>query len=240
MNNLAQTIQRTLRVKSPYILSGFAVAGVAITGYWAAKGTNQASETIKKKGLDDAPLVEKAKEVWPSYIPAVGAGAVTIGCIIFSTSVHGRRAAAAVSAYAFTETAFSEYRAKVREEIGEHREQTLRDDIVRKQIEQHPASEAVIIAGSGNVLCCELYTRRYFMSDMETLRKAQNDVNSEIMNTLYVSLSSFYDLIELPHTAHSSEIGWDSDKLLELEFSTVLSDDNRPCLAFNYNYIKPI
>jgi hypothetical protein len=89
-------------------------------------------------------------------------------------------------------------------------------------------------------MCCELYTRRYFMCDMEQLRKAQNDINAQIVNDLYVTLDEFYDKISIMPTAHSSELGWDSDRLMELEFSTVLSEDGRPCLAFDYNYIKPI
>ncbi len=98
----------------------------------------------------------------------------------------------------------------------------------------------MIIVGNGTVLCCELYTNRYFRSDMESLRKAQNDINAMIISDLYVTLDEFYNLIGLPYTSKSSDLGWNFDKLMELQFSTVLSEGGEPCLAFDYNYTKSI
>jgi hypothetical protein len=71
---------------------------------------------------------------------------------------------------------------------------------------------------------------------MESLRKAQNDINHKIVNDYYASLTDFYNLIGLAETAYSEEVGWNSDKLLELEFSAVMSSDNRPCISIAYNY----
>jgi hypothetical protein len=56
---------------------------------------------------------------------------------------------------------------------------------------------------------------------------------------MYASLSDFYHLIGLPSTSFSDEVGWTSDKLLELEISTVLSEDERPCLSIGFN-VAPI
>jgi hypothetical protein len=78
-------------------------------------------------------------------------------------------------------------------------------------------------------------TGRYFNSDMETLRKAENDVNFRLVNELYVPICDFYYLIGLPYTSNSGQIGWTSGKLMNLEFTTTMSEDSRPCLAFEYN-----
>ena len=61
----------------------------------------------------------------------------------------------------------------------------------------------------------------------------------EILNNLYVSLSEFYDRVGLPHTKFSDEIGWNSDNLLELHFSSVVTPDQRPALAFSF-HVDPI
>ena len=238
-SDLLNRTRKMLRTNSPQMLAGLGVLGVIGTGVLAAKGAFDAAETIRLSAAEDDSIKEKAKLTWTHYIPAASVGVVTIGCITGSTRLHGKRAAAAVSAYTITEQAFSEYRHKVREELGEHKEQVLRDDIARKKVEENP-SGGVVIAGDGNVMCCELYTGRYFMSSMENLRQAMNTTNQSVVNDYYVSLNEFYDNVGLPHTATSSELGWDSDRLMELEFSTVLSEDGKPCLAFNYNYIKPI
>ncbi len=75
---------------------------------------------------------------------------------------------------------------------------------------------------------------------MEILRKAQNGINAKINSEPYVVLSEFYELIGLPYTSNSGNLGWDSDRQLQLQFSTVLSETNEPCLSFDYNYTKPL
>ena len=79
---------------------------------------------------------------------------------------------------------------------------------------------------------------------MEELKKAQNDINYQIINGWYASLTDFYDLLGLPSISQSDDLGWNAEKLVELQFGTVLSDDGRPCIAIEflhmplYNYYR--
>ncbi len=165
---------------------------------------------------------------------------MTIACIVGTARVSNKRAAAAQAAFVLTERAYSEYRNKVIEEYGERKDQSLRDSIAEDRVKKNtPPSADILITGPGNVLCCELHTGRYFSSDMETLRKAQNDLNSRLLGHDTCSLDDFYWLVGLNGTSNSGDLGWTSEKLMVLDFSTVLTEDGRPCLAFEYNYIKP-
>jgi len=245
INNLIQQATHHITKNSPIILTAAGVTGVATTAYLAAKGSFKAArmiDAVKNESHDPKERIKNnIKLVWPCYVPAVLSGTVTVGAILLSHKVDTSRTAAAVSAYSITEKAFTQYKDKVVEEIGQHKEQIIVDDIAQEQVEKNPPGKNnLVIAGSGDVLCCERYTGRYFNSTMETLRKAQNDINQEIVNHLYVPLDSFYDMVKLPSTAHSSEMGWDSYEFLEFKFSTVMTEDGRPCLAFDYNYVKPI
>ena len=184
---------------------------------------------------------DKAKLVWKHYIPAGVSGIFTIGCIAGVSRTSNRRTTAAVTAYSLTEKAFTEYREKVVEQIGKGKEQKIRDEIAQDKVNEFPpCTQEVIITSVGHVLCCELLTHRYFRSDMETLRKAQNDINVKIVNSYYVPLDEFYTLIRMPFTSNSNNFGWDSDKLMGLEFTTAMSESGEPCLAFEYNYLKPL
>jgi hypothetical protein len=71
------------------------------------------------------------------------------------------------------------------------------------------------------------------------LRKAQNEVNALLVESGYVPLFEFYERIGLPYTSASGELGWEI-KLMDLRFSSCLSENGEPCLAFEYNYVKPI
>lgn len=238
-----------VRSNSPEILSASAILGVLSTSYLVGKATFEAASLIEKEQEDlnleeDRPQLDtkdKIKLVWRLYIPAGISGAATIGCIFTNNKVSGRRTAAAVAAYSLTERAFSEYREKVVEELGKGKEQKIRDQIVQDKINTSPVgTKEVLVLGTGHILCCELHTHRYFRSDMETLRKAQNDINARIVSDVYVRLSELYDILGIENTSNSDDIGWTSDRLVEFEFSTVLSEDGEPCLAFDYNYVKPL
>lgn len=173
--------------------------------------------------------------MYPAGVSAV----ITVGCIVGASKANTRQTAVVTAAYTITEKAFEEYKEKVIEKFGENKEQAVRDEIAQDRV-NNTSAQNVIVAGSGNVLCFEEYTGRYFQSDMETLRKAQNTVNAKMMGEMWATLSDFYYLIGLPQTSYSSDMGWADGRLMELKFSTVMSEDQRPCIAFEYNYIKPL
>lgn len=240
-SDLTKRLKRSTHKNSPAILTGLGVAGVVSTAFLTAKATWEAKTQIdREEDLCERRLDtrEKVEHCWKLYIPPVTTASATIFAIVASNRVATGRAVAATAAYSLTEQAFSEYREKVTDLIGDRKEQAIRDEITKDRIERNEPS--VIVAGGGSVLCLEGYTGRYFMCDMDSLRRAENEINSRICQALYVTLDDFYDLVKLDHTSNSDRLGWDSDKLLALEFSTQLAGDGRPCIVFDYNYVKPI
>ena len=151
-----------------------------------------------------------------------------------------RRTAALAAAYSLSEKAFDEYKEKVKERIGESKEQRLRDDIAQDQVNRAPLSKnEVILTGNGDVLCYDSITGRYFLSQVETLRRAMNDVNVQVINNGYASLYNFFELVDLASTPYSHEVGWNADALMDIKFSAVLAEDGRPCMSVNYN-VSPL
>lgn len=235
LKDILNVSRRTLRTNSPAILTGLGVSGSITTAFLAGRAGYKASQRLGEAPAYLTPK-EKIQITWDLYIPPVVSGGVTIGCILFASRAHSRRAAAAYSLLAVSERTLEEYREKVTEVLGVNKEQAIRDDIAQDRTNKNPPT--VIIGGDSDVICHELFTGRYFKSDMESLRKAQNDINAKINQNLYVTMDEFYYILGIPGTSNSHGLGWDSDKLLELEYSTVLGPDSKPCLAFDYNYIK--
>jgi Family of unknown function (DUF6353) len=248
VTQIAKKLERILRDNSPAILTALGVSGVVTTTYLTAKASFKAAEIIRheetfytKDLVSEVGRKEVLKKIWKCYIPPVISGVASIGCIIAATKVEYRRTAAAQAALSISERAFSEYKEKIIEQFGKNKEQTVRDDIAKDRIRNNPPpSKEILFTGPGVVLCSELYTGRYFTSDMETLRKAQNDINEQLNHHDWASLDDFYYMVKLQRTSMSSSYGWTSDKLMELQFSTVLTEDGRPCLSFEYNYVKPL
>lgn len=235
LKEIVQGSKLALRTNAPTILIGMGVSGTLTTAYLSAKAGYRSAQRLSEK---PAYLTsrEKVELTWDLFVPPFISGGATIGCVILGARAHSKRAAAAYSLLAVTERAFEEYREKVVETIGQNKEQAVRDEIAQDRVNANPPS--VILGSDNGVICFEHFTGRYFKSDMEALRKAQNDINAKIISNLYVTMDEFYYILGIPGTTNSNRLGWDSHRLLELEFSSVLGPEGKPCLSFEYNYVK--
>lgn len=246
MTNLsivAKNAGKFLSDNSPSILTAVSVVGVVSTSVMAVKATPQAVIDIQHAESEFArPITpkEKVKLAWKYYIPALSLGTVTIGCILGANSVHSTRNAALVSVYSLTDKAFTEYQAKVRETLGEASDQKVRDHVAKDRMEKNPVVESsVVMTGNGTALCYDPMSGRYFETDIEKLRKSVNDLNYQINNDMYASLNDFYDLIGLGPTKLGDELGWTSERLLDVSYSAVLSEGGKPCISIDYR-VSPV
>jgi hypothetical protein len=245
LHNVMAKAQKLVADNSPLILTAMAVTGTVTTAYLTGKATVKAMRVIdwekskhfqEEKSHELLPK-EKVALTWRLYIPAAGTGVMTIACIVTANRIGTRRAAAMAAAYSVSEKAWNEYKDKVVEKLGANKEQAVRDEIAQDRVNQNPVStREVIITGAGDVRCYDSITGRYFDSNVEALKKAENAINYQILHNMYASLYEFFDLIGLPPTPWSTEVGWNADCLLELNFSTVMSEDGKPCISLNYQY----
>lgn len=248
VKGVIKLVSKALKDNTVWLVPVGTGAGVLSTAYLTARATVKAvrivdtiegNEQIEQERID--LIKDRVGLCWKYYVPPAVTGALTVGLVTAGSKSLNKKALAAASVASSLETVFTEYKKQVVNQIGENKERDIRDKVAKKQLEEKPISKSnVILIDGKEVVCFERYTGRYFKSDIDTLKRAQNDINAMILSELYVTLSEFYELIGLDATSTSGEVGWDSDKLLELEFSTMLSDDGSPCLTFGYNYVKTI
>lgn len=241
---IAKSIRASLIEHSPEILTGIGIAGMVTTTILAVKATPRAIELIKadsKKNHDDDPHAytksEAIKSCWKCYIPAAVTGASSIACIIGGCSVNTRRNAALATAYTLSETALKEYKGKVIETFGEKKEQVVLDSIAKDRIDKNPVSQnKVFVTGKGKTRCYDWVSGRYFESDADKIKKAEIELNRQILADMYVSLNEFYDLLGLDPIGIGDDLGWNVDcGTIELYFSAQLDDEETPCLVLHYN-----
>lgn len=232
-----KSLERTIANNSSTILTGVGVAGVFATGFLSVKATFKAAQLIQEEEVELADLRTKANLVWKEYIPTTIVATTTVAAIIFANRVSNRRAAALALAYTVTEKAYDEYRDKVLSKFGSQKEEFVRSEIARERVNR--TSTEVIMTGGGDVLCFDSFTGRIFHSDMETLRRAENDINAMIISDFYASLSDFYSIIGLPSTSYSDEVGWNTDKMLKLRYSASLTNENVPCINVDFG-VTPV
>jgi hypothetical protein len=224
------------------ILTGMGVTGVVTTVIFTTRATFKAAEIIereerKRPSDTQAELTtkEKVKLIWPLYIPPASVAVTTIAAIVMANHEASKKIAALTVASGISERALQEYKDKVIEKLGDKKAVDIRDSIAQDRVNKTPLNtREIIIAGTGEVLCFDITTGRYFQSSVEEIRRAENKINFQIINHMYASLSSFYDEIGLPPTPYADTVGWNGNELFEVTLSTVLSPDNRPCVAIDF------
>lgn len=230
-----------LSKNSPEILTVLACGGVISTVVLAVNKTPEAllileeeTKYRQKKRLSSITKVEKFKLTWKCYIPAGVVGVTTIGCIIGAHTVNARRNAALASLYALSESAFREYKTKVIQEIGKSKETKIHDDVVKDHIAAHPSGGNVILTGTGDVLCYDMLSGRYFMSSYEVIRRKVNDLNYDLRSEMRLTLNDLYYALGLPPIELGTMVGFDLEKSqIEPIYSTQLDNNGKPCLVID-------
>lgn len=238
---------------APALLTAFGAVGTVTTAVLTARATFQAAERIREaqieKNLEGAgpfnPLTktEQVKLVWPLYIGAVSSGVLSCGSIIMAHRVSSRRAAALAAAYALSEGRLEEYQDKVKEKFGVKKEKEARDEIAADKVQEigdagfHFANPL-----SGKVWIMEAYTGRPFLSTVENVKRAVNEINHRVQSDGSARLSDFYDVLNeidpvanLDHVSTSDRFGWTREDLMSIDWATTTSPDgNLAVHVFEY------
>lgn len=238
---ITKDVRKFASKRSPEILTGIGIAGMITTTILAVRATPKALELIEEQkeeeSVDELSSFEVVKVAWKPYIPAMVTCVVSTACLIGASSVNTKRNAALATAYKLSETALTEYREKVIETIGEKKERIVRDKVAEERVKKNPVSKnEVIVTGNGKTLCFDPISGRYFMCSIETIKKAENTLNKQMLHDIsgYVSLNEFYDELGLDHTSVGDDLGWNTDQLIDINFSSQLNDNGEPSVVLDY------
>lgn len=230
---------------SPSILTGIAVTGTLTTAFLAGKASFRAAGVLAEEQvrrnlteIGDANAKQKFKLVWTLYIPSATTAGLTVAAIIGVNKIGIRRAAAMAAAFQTSERLRVEYMDKVRERLGADKEGKIRDEIAQDRVNRHPVGSAeVIITGGGDSLFYDHYSGRYFRSSIETVKKAQNDLNYQALNHGDQTLSDLYSRLGLSGTKYGNDVGWTSMDLLDIRFASTIADDQQPAITIDFDVV---
>lgn len=241
VTKFVKSIKNSATKHSPEILTGIGIAGMVTAVFLTGKATIKAvriAEGLDHIDRDTYEVItptkkEVVKACWKLYIPAALTVTASTACLIGASSVNLKRNAAITAAYKLSETALAEYKDAVVETIGEKKEKIVRDKVAEEKIKNNPVNESnIIITGKGDTLCYDPIVDRYFKSDMETIRRAENTINKNILSDAFgggASLDDFYDELGLRHAKNIGDsVGWNVDNLMDINFSSQIAGDDTP------------
>lgn len=239
--------------KSPAILAGVAVAGVAATAYMAYKSGLRAEkvlehhrEEIKLCKPDDK--VAK-KEVWsettrqmlPLIVGPTLMGISTILAILGSQSISKRRIAALSAVCTASESTIKTLNEKMVDVLGERKALELKDEVTKEKFRKQGKDATLngIVLPSGDVPCKDLYTGRTFPCNAQKIHEAALKLSAYLMQEMYVSLNDFYDLLGQEHCKMGDDLGWNVDEvsggIIPISITATLDQNEVPCLCLDYD-----
>ena len=212
LSNFAKNISAKLGANAPGITIGLGTGAILVAGVMVGVATPKAMKLIedaqvaktkrfkqmREKAPDDAVMdetdeltwVEIIKAGWKPYAPAIMTAVVGVACIVGGTRANARRNAALSAAYTVVEQTLNDYTAKTKEIVGEKKEKEIRDAIAEDELKKHPLSgcNVVRMPKCGKTLCYDVRSREYFMSDYNTIKKVENDLNRRLRSEMFIRL----------------------------------------------------
>lgn len=218
LTQMAAKTQHYAKKNAPTILSCMGALGVVGTTLSAIKATLKAIDVLEdeeeiKMQRDNQSLTtfEKALVVAPVYFPTILFGTATVTCIFGANMLNKKKQATLVSAYAYLNSSFNEYKDKVKAIYGEDGEKRVRDELAKDKYIQQSMSES-----DKDILFFDEYSGRYFESTLFNLQNAVYKLNRTFALEGYTNLNEFYRYVDLPETEYGEVLGWSGLKCWEV------------------------
>lgn len=243
---------RFVKANSPTILTIIGIGGMATAVITATKQPIKIQEELyeleqQEERLANAGHDEPKHPFWPRakiYIKHYWLTAATMclggGCCLLANSKHLKKEASLLAACQLGAANYKDLKEKIKEFDGEKQLQKIQDSIAHDKLKEHPQDDQKIYISSrgGDYLIYDSPSGRYFRGDIETIRRARDDVNRRLYNGECVSLNDFYDDIGLDGITLGNDNGWElktTDNLLDIVFSSNLNKYGEPCIVLSYD-----
>lgn len=225
---------KLVKTHAPEIMTGTGIILGGVTVVLAVKETPKALEKIKADssknhdGDENAyTKVEAVKSAWKYYIPAAVTGAASVGLIVGAGVVNAKRVASLGTVYVLTKDAFNEYKDKVKEVVGDKKAEEVETRISEDHVSKVSAADILHCPGTGDMIFMEPYSGRVFRSSWRKLADVQNQMNSEMIHTGWITLNDFNYLVGLESNKIGDMLGWHIDKnnIVHFMYDSVLSGE---------------
>ena len=237
-------VQYFMKKHSSSVLTAVSITGVVTTTVLAVKATPKAMlllEEAKKEKGGDLTVAETVKVAWTPYIPAAISGITTIACILGANVLNVKNQASLMSAYAFLDNSYKEYRKKVEEIHGEETEHNARNEVIKSKYVPDIEIE------NGTELFFDGLSMRYFRSTMDNVLRAETLFLEAFHHRGFGCINEYYDALGIPKVDWGYSLGWfdyesnDPYNCAELEFTyeDIMVGDEEPTKCWIISVNRP-
>lgn len=221
---------------APGILMGIGTVESILAVIFAIKATPDAQEAVERakdeSGVMKLTAAETVKVTARYYGPAAAMELLSLLCFWGAHGIDVRRQAVLAGLVTTAEEALREYQRKVQEMIGEKAEKEVRNAQAQDFVDRNPPPQATYIL-DGDTERDYIYKGQYFRSTYFKIKEAQNMANHEMIQHMYFTESELMWLLDpdrkhLKPDSDSGMVGWNVDKLMELDISWATGPNHEP------------
>jgi hypothetical protein len=211
---------------SPQMLFAIGIVGFGATVVLACRATlkvenilDEHEKKVAQVGQDENRVkarvfLETTAELGKVYGPAIACGVVSVAALAGSHNILTKRNAALAAAYGTLEKAYSQYRERVRSEIGQKRELEIYHDVREETSEDEKGKKLVTKHANGGGPYSFLFDE--FNKNYEPtpeynflfLKLQQQHANQRLQARGHLFLNEVLESLGLEHTPAGAVTGW--------------------------------
>ena len=210
-------IFNVIKDHSGTILSGVAVVGVGVTGYFSADGALKSVETIKP----EMTRMEKIKAYGKCYWKAGVSFALTSLCIIGSDRIHVGKEVGLAAAVALNKDRVKAMKDKITEKYGVSEANDIYESVLKEEAKEK--ANATRKVKDGEILVYEPHTEQYIVTTPEKIEQGLKKTNEQLNKTRRVTINYFNTLIGGKYDSITGNDGWNLDDMEQAEEWSVVN-----------------
>ena len=173
----------------PGLIMGVGIGSMLMSTFLAFRYAPLAKDALeeRKSQLDVEKLTPKetVKTVGLYFLPSTVFAVTGVACILGGNQMNLNRGAAAMAAYALSESTLRSYRESAKEVVGEKKEKDIREAAAKKMYYDDLNNGKMIVVPKG---CADDYwmydhlTRQKFKSNVQKVKDAVNNLNYRVVH----------------------------------------------------------
>ena len=232
-------IAKQMKKSAPEILVATGLCACVTSVMLGIKATPKALLDIErekmKQKVEKLTVKDTVKIAWKHYVPCMATIGLGVGAVIGAQKINAGKIAAMTAAIATSETAFSEYKAKAKEMLGQKKEKEIVEAVHQEKVIKNPPTQKNVIVSKGSTTVYDSMSDRYWDMEVSDIKKAENNINAMLLKYGTASLNDLYDEFDMGHTTAGELLEWNIDQgFMEIEMNAVLIDDCKPCISLSY------
>lgn len=248
-NGLLASADRTFREKQPDILTGLGVGSLLAAVILGIANTPEAVRRLEKKKMiletDELSFGETVKAAGTCYISTAGTAIAGTLLVLEGAMEKNQRISSLMMLWTLSENSRKDLLEKTREIVGRKKTEDILDAVDRKRVDRmspppEDEDEAIERPNGERLIKIGDPFGREFFGNRNIIEKGVNKLNYQMthMTEPYISANEFYREIDGPLLDDVGDhIGWNSDKLIEIRWSSHWVNDH--VIRGTFSFVTP-